>query len=150
MLRVVRDPPVQRSPAQKEPMDDPRVVALLTRLTINSKEMGKDYMFCPDDATLITWGLRGYTFSDADLEAVDAWLRENNPIGHPRRTVSESLCWLDAFVAEQLAGVANPAWLQDPLNVFTAQTRAIMREHCVSCNLRILRAVFVAFLTIRA
>lgn len=153
MLRVVRDqsePSSGGSSKQDKPLDDPRVVALLERFTLNSRVFGRKYIFCPDDATLLTWGLRGRTFSDADLEAVEAWLRENDPTSDRFQGVADWLCRLDAFVVEQLARVVNPAWLQDPLNAFAAQIRAAEREHHVWCNPRILKAVFVAFLTIRA
>lgn len=150
MLRVVRAPPnfgPPGPPKREKPKDDPRVIALLDRFTIGK---ARDYMLRHDDATLLTWGLRGQVFSDADLQAVEVWLRGNNPLDPQPWDVYESMHRLDAFVAEQLAKVSDPKWLQDPLNVFTAQINSAVRVQLADCNPRLLKAVFVAFLTIRA
>ena len=152
MLRVVRDLPGPSSPDPPDPSkpkDDPRVVALLDRFTMES-DVPKPYMFLPDDAVLLTWGLRGHRFSDADLTAIEAWLRENNPLDRKSWSVRESMRRLDAFVEEQLAKVSDPSWLRDPLTTFGARVKSAQRVQGADCNPRLLRAVFVAFMTIRA
>lgn len=153
MLRVVRDPPEvhqQERHSSEKPQDDPRVIALLDRFTIDSEVPGKKYMFLPDDATVLTWGLRGQTFSDADLQEVEDWLAKNNPLDNKPGGTKESMRRLDTFVYEQLERVSNPSWLQDPLHRFSAQVRTAQRTLGADCNPRLLKAVFVAFLTIRA
>ncbi len=150
-LRVVREgesqPPAP--PGRQTPQDDPRVMALLERLTMGSAPDGK-YIFTRDDATLLRWGLRGMRFTDEDLVAIETWLREHDPYKRQEPSVSASFAALEAAVEQELRRVSTPQWLKEPLDTFMRTVDDAERKNRAHVYKTVLRAAFTAFLIVRA
>ncbi|MFA4845258.1 MAG: hypothetical protein WC654_01735 [Patescibacteria group bacterium] len=152
-LRLVRkDEACQPVPQDEDRFkDDPRVVALLDRMTLG-RGLGEKFIFASGDVELLLHALVGMSFTDDDLIAIEAWLCEHNPYrpNRPNNQSSVEACLgLVTLVAEEVERVASPRWLEEPLNRLYKAMRMQQVTRGVNPNWRLLCAALVAFYTVR-
>ncbi len=152
MLKVVADLPEPSSPgppSPPKPKDDPRVVALLQRLTPGMAASNVTILIA-DEVNVLRQGLCGLSFTDADLEAIEAWIHEHVLFQPSKQSRADYVRGLNALVEQKLQEVENPRWLMEPLHVFTRLIDTVAKKYDAGLKRQTLRAIFVAFLTIRA
>ncbi len=146
-LRLVKAVPDPRQTA--ELTDDPLLADFFRRRVIDATP-GRRGIFHTDDIVVLKLAMKGRMFSREDIVELDAWVREYDPYQGGVLSTRERLARLDEFVEDQLRKVGSPTWLSDPLKSFERMVEDKKKRGLTEVRPRLLRAVFVALLTVRA
>lgn len=151
MLRLIRkeEAPEEENKRFKSSAQCPILAAFLDGLTFE-KAPGSFLLKSQEEAELLNRSFAGIAFSHEDLDAVEAFFRTRDPYVPDAVTQLQHWDALEKFVEQELARVGASAWLQVPLHQLEERVDHAKRTKGAACNLLVLRAFFVALMTIRA
>jgi hypothetical protein len=128
---------------------DPLLVAFLDKHTIRSA-VSRAGIFRPDDANVLKGALCGVKFSQAQIQCVERWILKHDPYQGGGVSVRDRLLAFDKFVDSEITKCGIAAWLVGAVREFEECVRILQRQFSADIVLPLVRAVFVAFLTVKA